>query len=82
LLRKVAAKELFWDGLTHASACEVHMNCEEEGMDENGYIPESERFKIVGGALDGVHRIFTVTYRKVGRREDGSVDERSFTMTY
>ncbi|KAE9366095.1 hypothetical protein N431DRAFT_386210 [Stipitochalara longipes BDJ] len=81
LLRKVAAKELFWDALLHASAFEVQMLSEEEGMDENGFIPESERFKLAEGAIDELRRTGTITFRKVGRRKDGSVDERTFTST-
>lgn len=81
LMRKVAAKELFWDALLHASACEVQMLSEEEGMDEDGFIPESERFKIAEGVLDGLRRTGTITIRKLGRRKDGSVDERTFTST-
>jgi hypothetical protein len=81
LMRKVAAKELFWDALVHASACEVQMFSEEEGMDGNGFIPESERFKIAGGSIDGLRRTGTITIRKVGRRKDGSVDERTFSSS-
>jgi hypothetical protein len=80
LMRKVAAKELSWDALVHASACEVQMFSEEEGMDGNGFIPESERFKIAGGSIDGLRRTGTITIRKVGRN-DGSVDERTFSST-
>jgi hypothetical protein len=81
LMRKVAAKELFWDALLQASSCEVQMLSEEEGMDENGFIPESERFKIVAGSVDGLRATGTITIRKVGRGKDGSVDERTFTST-
>jgi hypothetical protein len=57
------------------------MFSEEEGMDGNGFIPESERFKITGGSIDGLRRTGTITIRKVGRRNDGSVDERTFSST-
>ncbi|PMD34625.1 hypothetical protein L207DRAFT_638157 [Hyaloscypha variabilis F] len=81
LMRKVAAKELFWDALLHASASEMQMLSEEEGMDEHGFIPESERFKIATGVIDGLRGTGTITIRKVGRRKDGSVDERTLTST-
>jgi len=80
LMRKVAAKELFWDALVHASACEVQLLSEEEGMDGTGFIPESERFKIAEGLIDGLRRTGTITIRKVGRRKDGSADERTFSL--
>jgi hypothetical protein len=80
LMRKVAAKELFWDALVHASACEVQLLSEEEGMDGTGFIPESERFKIAEGLIDGLRRTGTITIRKVGRRKNGSVDERTFSL--
>jgi hypothetical protein len=57
------------------------MLSEEEGMDENGFIPELERFKIVTGSVDGLLATGTITIRKVGLRKDGSVDERTFTST-
>ncbi|CZR56639.1 uncharacterized protein PAC_06528 [Phialocephala subalpina] len=80
LLRKVAVKELFWDGLLHASACEAQMLIEEEGMDEDGFIPEDERFKITGGMVDGLNRIGMIRLTKMARREDGMVDEREFAL--
>jgi hypothetical protein len=80
-MRKVAAKELFWDALLNASASEMQMLSEEEGMDEHGFIPESERFKITTGVIDGLRGTGTITIRKVGRRKDGSVDERTLTST-
>jgi len=82
LLRRVAAKELFWDALLHASACEVQMLSEEEGMDENGFILEPERFKIVGGSINGLRRIGMITIRKIGKRLDRTMDERTFVSSF
>ena len=67
--KRVAAKELFWDALLHASVGEVQMLSEEEGMDKNGFIPESERLKIAKELIDGLWRTGTITIRKVGRRK-------------
>ncbi|KUJ17486.1 uncharacterized protein LY89DRAFT_781684 [Mollisia scopiformis] len=82
LLRRIAAKELFWDGLMHASACEAQMKFEEEGMDIHGFIPESHRFQIRGGKVDMLNRIGTIIYRRMGRNEDGTLDERDSAFHY
>ena len=53
LMRKVAARDIFWNALLHTSVGEVQMLSEEEGIDKNGFIPESERLKIAKGRWMG-----------------------------
>lgn len=68
LMRKVAAKELFWDALLHTSVGDVQMLNAEEGMDKNGFVPELERFKIAKKLMDRLWRTGIITFCKVGRR--------------
>jgi hypothetical protein len=78
LMRKVAAKELFWNALLHASVGEVQMLSEERGINKNGFVPESERFKIAKGRMDGLWRTGTITIRKVGRRKGWISGRKNF----
>jgi hypothetical protein len=67
-MNRVAAKELFWDALLHTSVGDVQMLSAEEGMDKNGFVPESERFKIAKRLMDRLWRTGIIMFCKVGRR--------------
>ena len=71
LLRESGVREGIYDGLIMARTQEYIMELEEEGMDENGQIPEDMRWRYRGVKLDCVRRIAEVEAERLGRGPDG-----------
>jgi hypothetical protein len=81
LMRRVGATEGLFNASMLANISEWVMNYEEEGMDENGWIPESERVKNVEMAMVG-KRSARCKYVKIGMLADGRQDFREMTFKW
>lgn len=77
LLRKLALREGMWDALVMASISEYVMEMEEECMDETGNIEKSMRARVTGVKIDTLKRTATVKCMRLGKRLDGTMDEKS-----
>ncbi|CZR58059.1 uncharacterized protein PAC_07949 [Phialocephala subalpina] len=90
LLRKIATREGIWDALTMASVSEWMMEMEEERMawipdgmgGERPFISKEDRVRTMSVVIDSFKREATVMCSRLGRREDGSVDERTTVITW
>ncbi|KAH7409156.1 hypothetical protein BKA64DRAFT_388858 [Cadophora sp. MPI-SDFR-AT-0126] len=69
LLRKTRCKEGLWDALCMAAVTEWQMEIEEEGMDENGYIPEGARCRTVDLKVDNWKRSLVIKCMRLGTGE-------------
>ncbi|KAL2068760.1 hypothetical protein VTL71DRAFT_15098 [Oculimacula yallundae] len=72
LLRKAKCKEGLWDALCMAAVNEWQMEIEEEGMDENGYIPEGSRCRVVDLKVDTWRRSLVCKCVIIGTGEERS----------
>lgn len=70
LLRGSRLREGMWDALIMAATAEWIMGVEEEGMDENEVIPESERVRITGIKIEYWRRKADVRCVKIGGGEE------------
>ena len=76
ILRESKPREGLYDGLVMAKVQEWVMTIEEEGILENGFIPEESRAKITHVKIDLYKRTAELKCERLGRKEDGSRDER------
>lgn len=85
LLRQIACREGIWDALTMASVSEWMMEVEEEKMvwidgvgDEKRkwVIRKEDRVRTTDLVIDSLARTATVRCKRLGRKSDGSWDER------
>ncbi|KAH9224391.1 hypothetical protein DL95DRAFT_439579 [Leptodontidium sp. 2 PMI_412] len=72
LLRKAKCKEGLWDALCMAAVNEWTMEIEEEGMDENGFIPEEARCRTTYLKVDNWKRSLVIRCAKNGSGEERS----------
>jgi hypothetical protein len=79
LIRRVGATEGLFSTSMLADISEWVMDYEEEDMDENGWIPESERVKNVEMAMVG-KRTARCKYVKIGIPVNGRQDSREMTF--
>jgi hypothetical protein len=81
LMRRVGVTEGLFDASMLATMGEWVMSIEEECMDENGWIPESERVKVVEMAVAG-KRAARCKYVKIGKLVDGRQDIREMILKW
>ncbi|KAE8452535.1 hypothetical protein EG329_000438 [Mollisiaceae sp. DMI_Dod_QoI] len=92
LLRKIANREGIWDALIMANVSEWMMEIEEEkmilisdpesGHEEKWFIRKDDRVRTTNIVIDNVKRTAAVTCKRLGRKEDGSVDERGTAIRW
>jgi hypothetical protein len=81
LMRRVSSTEGLFDASMLATMSEWVMNIKEECMDENGWIPESERVRVVEMVVAG-KRAARCKYVKTGKLADGRQDIRKMILKW